>query len=87
MSSAGPDSLPKGIWGSAPYAEHVLKVSWAEAEGTDQAPKRGCLLLLSFVENTSEPTVPAAAWGSQFQRLQSKVESFFLGPGSVTPMH
>lgn len=41
------------------------------------APKRGCHLLLSLVGNTSEPTFLAAAWGSQFQRLQCKVESFF----------
>lgn len=39
-------------------------------------PKKGCQLLLSFVGNTSEPTVLTAACGSAFQYLQSKVESW-----------
>lgn len=38
-------------------------------------PKKGCHLLLSFVGNTSEPTVLTAACGSALQYLQSKVES------------
>lgn len=41
------------------------------------APNRECHLPLNSVGNVSEPNVLAAAWGSQFQHLQSKAESLF----------
>lgn len=37
MDSDGPGSPPNDIQGGAPYAEHLLKVSWAEAGGTNQS--------------------------------------------------